>query len=93
MIIKPVFTEKSLNAAKMGNYTFRVEPRMDKKRIAAEIAKIFGVKVIKVRTIKTGGEKGRNARGRNFSIKAGKKAIVILKEGDKINVFEEGKSK
>ena len=75
----------------MGNYTFRVEPRMDKKRIAVEIAKIFGVKVIRVRTIKTGGEKGRNARGRNFSNLAGKKAIVTLKEGDKIDIFEEGK--
>jgi large subunit ribosomal protein L23 len=91
MIIKPIFTEKSLAAAKMGNYTFRVEPRMDKKRIAAEISKIFDVKVVRVRTIKTGGEKGRNARGRNFSVKASKKAIVTLKEGDKISVFEEGK--
>lgn len=91
MIIKPIFTEKSLAAAKIGNYTFRVEPRMDKKRIAVEISKIFDVKVIRVRTIKTGGEKGRNARGRNFSVKAGKKAIVTLKEGDKISVFEEGK--
>jgi len=90
-MIEPVFTEKSLKAAELGNYTFRVEPRMDKKRIAAEIAEVFGVKVIRVRTIKTGGEKGRNARGRNFSIKAGKKAIVTLKEGDKINIFEEGK--
>jgi large subunit ribosomal protein L23 len=91
MIIKPIFTEKSLAAAKMGNYTFRVEPRMDKKRIAVEISKIFDVKVVRVRTIKTGGEKGRNARGRNFSVKASKKAIVTLKEGDKISVFEEGK--
>jgi large subunit ribosomal protein L23 len=90
-MIKPVFTEKSLKAAKFGNYTFRVEPRMDKKRIAAEIAKIFGVKVVRVRTIKTGGEKGRNARGKNFSVNAGKKAIVTLKEGDKIDIFEEGK--
>lgn len=91
MIIKPIFTEKSLAAAKIGNYTFRVPPRMDKRRIAAEIAKIFDVKVIRVRTIKTGGEKGRNAKGRNFSVKAKKKAIVTLKEGDKISVFEEGK--
>lgn len=93
MIIKPIFTEKSLREAKLGNYTFHVDPGMAKKRIAAEIAEIFGVRVVKVRTIKTGGEKGRNARGRNFSIKAGKKAIVTLKDGDKINIFEEGKSK
>ena len=92
-MIKPIFTEKSIKASKFGNYTFRVEPRMDKKKIAAEIAKIFGVTVVRVRTIKTGGEKGRNARGRNFSVKAGKKAIVTLKEGDKMDIFEEGKSK
>ncbi len=90
-MIKPIFTEKSLKAAKFGNYTFQVEPRMDKKRIAAEIGKIFGVEVTGVRTIKTGGEKGRNARGKNFSVKAGKKAIVALKEGDKMDIFEEGK--
>ena len=92
-MIKPLFTEKSLKDAKLGNYTFRVEPRMNKKRIAAEISKIFGVKVTGVRTIKTGGEKGRTARGKNFSKLATKKAIITLKEGDKINVFEEGKSK
>ena len=56
-MIKPVFTEKSLQDAKLGNYTFKVEPRMDKKRIAQEVAKIFGVKVTRVRTIKTGPEK------------------------------------
>jgi large subunit ribosomal protein L23 len=92
-MITPIFTEKSLKAAKLGNYTFRVEPRMDKKRIAAKIAEIFGVKVVRVRTIKTGGEKGRNAKGRNFSVKASKKAIVTLKEGDKLDIFEEGKKK
>ena len=92
-MIRPIFTEKSLKDAKLGNYTFKVEPRMDKKRIAAEISKIFDVKVVRVRTIKTGGEKGRKARGKNFSKLATKKAIVSLKEGDKINVFEEGKSK
>ena len=90
-MIKPIFTEKSLRDAKIGNYTFRVEPGMNKKQIAALVAKIFGVKVTNVRTIKTGGEKGRNNKGRNFSIKAVKKAIVSLKEGDKISLFEEGK--
>ena len=90
-MIKPIFTEKSLKAAKMGNYTFRVERGMAKPAIAAEIAKIFDVKVTGVRTIKISGEKGRNARGKNFSVKPGKKAIITLKEGDKISLFEEGK--
>jgi len=76
-MIKPVFTEKSLKDAKLGNYTFKVAPRMNKNQIAVEIAKIFDVKVVKVRTMKTGGERGRNARGKNFSKLATKKAIVI----------------
>jgi large subunit ribosomal protein L23 len=90
-MLKPVFTEKSIKNAKLGNYTFRVTPTMNKKQIAALISKIFTVKVTKVRTMKTGGEKGRNAKGRNFSVKANKKAIVTLKSGDKISIFEEGK--
>jgi large subunit ribosomal protein L23 len=90
-MIKPILTEKSLRVAKLGGYTFRVEPRMNKKQIAAEIAKIFGVTVTGVNTIKIPGEKGRNAKGNNFSVIAGKKAVVTLKEGDKIDLFEEGK--
>lgn len=90
-MIKPIFTEKSLKAAKAGNYTFRVERGMTKPRIASEIAKIFGVKVVGVRTIKISGEKGKNARGGNFAVSSGKKAIVTLKEGEKISLFEEGK--
>ncbi|KKR44951.1 MAG: 50S ribosomal protein L23, large subunit ribosomal protein L23 [Microgenomates group bacterium GW2011_GWC1_41_20] len=89
--MKPIFTEKSLREAKLGNYTFQVSPTMDKKQIAAKIAQLFGVKVVGVRTTRTGSEKGKNARGKKFSIGAVKKAIVILKSGDKIDIFEEGK--
>ncbi len=89
--MKPVFTEKSLAEAKQGKYTFRVSATMTKNEIAAKIAQIFGVKVTAVRTTKTGPEKGRNARGKRFSNLAVKKAIVSLKSGDKIDVFEEGK--
>lgn len=90
-MLKPIFTEKSLREAKNGNYTFQVSVGMDKKRIAAKITQLFGVKVIDVRTMKVGPEKGRNARGRNFSIQAVKKAVITLKSGDKIDVFEESK--
>lgn len=91
MTMKPVFTEKSLKEAKNGNYTFRVDSGMNKKQIAAKIAELFGVKVTGVRTTKVGPEKGRNAKGRRFSNAAVKKAIVMLKSGDKIDIFEEGK--
>jgi len=90
-MIKPIFTEKSLREAKAGNYTFKVPTDMNKKQIAAKIAQLFGVKVTGVRTAKIGPEKGRNARGRKFSAGIMKKAMVTLKSGDKIDVFEEGK--
>lgn len=90
-MLKPIFTEKSLREAKLGNYTFRVDNDMNKNQVAVQIARLFGVKVINVRTTKTGPEKGRNARGRKFAVSIVKKAIVTLKSGDKIDVFEEGK--
>jgi len=90
-MLKPIFTEKSLQLAKQGKYTFKVGVNMTKKQVAAEIAKLFKVKVTGVNTIKISGENGKNARGKKFSKIAGKKAIIALKDGDKINVFEEGK--
>jgi len=54
-MLKPVFTEKSLKEAKLGNYTFQVPAVMNKKQIASKVAKIFGVKVVKVKTVKING--------------------------------------
>lgn len=92
-MFKPVYTEKSLREAKNGNYTFKVGLTMNKKQIASKVAQVFKVVVTGVRTCKVGPEKGKNARGRNFSFGKVKKAIVTLKSGDKIDIFEEGKSK
>ena len=91
MLIRPIYTEKSLKDAKMGNYTFKVSLDMTKKQIAGKVAQIFGVKVLHVRTSKIGPEKGRNARGKSFSFPKSKKAIVTLVEGGKIDIFEVSK--
>lgn len=90
-MLKPIYTEKSLKEVKDGNYTFRVTLGMNKKQIASEVARIFGVTVVKVRTVRTGPEKGRNIKGKKFSKPGIKKAVVTLKSGDKIDIFEEGK--
>ncbi len=92
-MIKPVFTEKSTKMAKEGKYSFWVEPGSDKMSLKAEIAKLFGVHVTSIKTIKKGGEKGRNARGKQFNKLASKKAIVTLKGDEKIDLFEESKKK
>ncbi len=90
-MITPVFTEKSLRLAKEGKYTFWIPVSADKMGIKSEIARTFGVKVVSIKTIKIGNEVGRNAKGNKFAKIGGKKAVVTLKDGDKIDIFEETK--
>jgi large subunit ribosomal protein L23 len=90
-MLKPVFTEKSTKMAKEGKYSFWVPANSDKMGLKAEIARMFGVHVTSIKTIKKAGEKGRTARGKKFNKLASKKAIVTLKDGEKLDVFEESK--
>lgn len=92
-MLKPIFTEKSTKMAKMGKYTFWVEPNSNKMSLKAEVARIFGVHVTSIKTIKKAGEKGRTAKGKKFNRLASKKAIVTIKDGEKIDIFEESKKK
>lgn len=90
-MLKPVFTEKSLKMAKKGKYTFWVSPTADKISIKAEVARVFGVHVTDINTIKKAGEAGRTARGRKFNKLASKKAVVEIRDGEKIDIYEESK--
>jgi large subunit ribosomal protein L23 len=92
-MIKPVFTEKSTRLAKMGKYTFSVERGMTKPQIKALVNELFDVHVVGIKTVKVGGETGRNARGKSINRAPGKKAIVELKGDEKIDLFEEKKKK
>ena len=79
--------------AKMGKYSFWVAPSDNKMGLKSKIGKLFGVHVTSIRTIKKAGEKGRTARGKKFNKLASKKAIVTIKDGEKIDIFEESKKK
>jgi len=90
-MIKPVFTEKSLRLAHLGKYTFWIG-RMDTKlSIKNEVNKIFGVHVNEIKTITTHGEAKRNNKGMQVAVMPTKKAIVTLKNGEKLEIFEEPK--
>ncbi|MCK4588600.1 50S ribosomal protein L23 [Candidatus Woesebacteria bacterium] len=93
MRIIPVLTEKSLDQAKEGNYTFWVDRRLNKNQIRNLVEETFGVHVVRVRTMNVRGEAKRTLRGRKMTIKPRKKAIVILKEKEKIDLFETKKGK
>ena len=77
--------------AKEGKYSFWIERGMNKPGVKAEVAKTFGVHVTGVQTVIGHSESKRNTKGQRFMTKGDKKAIVTLKSGEKIDLFEEGK--
>ena len=80
-------TEKgTLLSEKQNQYVFRVKPHANKLQIKRAIEQLFGKKVISVNTCNYAGKKKRE-RTANFGRKAHwKKAIVTLKEGDRIDL-------
>ncbi len=80
-------TEKaSLLSEKLNKYVFRVAPHANKIQIKQAIEKLFNKKVVDVNTCNYAGKKKRQ-RTANFGRKAHwKKAIVTLKEGEKIDL-------
>ena len=84
---KPLITEKSTSLLQENKYTFEVDTRANKTEIKQAVQSIFKVKVEKVNTMRV---KGKTKRVRNIPGKTPdrKKAIVTLRKGDKIEIFE-----
>jgi large subunit ribosomal protein L23 len=89
ILIKPIITEKSMNHAANGKYTFLVGLHTDKKNIKRVVEKLFTVHVVSVMTTIVKG-KSLRAGVRRIEIKKRpfKKAIVEVKKGEKIPLFE-----
>jgi large subunit ribosomal protein L23 len=87
-VLSPVVTEKSSAAyGARKEYAFRVDPHATKPQIKAAIEELFKVTVTGVRTHVMPSKRrtyGRFAGRRP----AWKKAVITLKEGDSIDVFE-----
>lgn len=88
IIERPLVTEKSMAGAGEGKYTFRVEKNANKIEIAQAVEQIFNVKVDSVNTMIVKGKSRRQGRFPMGKTAAWKKAIVSLKPGFKIEVFE-----
>ncbi len=89
VILKPVITEKSMNAMADKKYTFLVHTEANKSMIKEAVEKMFpGTKVASVNTMNIKGKVKR--RGMTFGLTAKtKKAIVKLTEDSKeIELFE-----
>ncbi len=89
VILKPVITEKSMNAMAEKKYTFLVHPDANKTMIKEAVEKMFeGTKVANVNTMNLDGKLRRRGQTQGRRAKT-KKAIVQLTTDSKdIEIFE-----
>ena len=89
IILKPVITEKAVQALADKKYTFRVAKDANKIAIAKAVEEIFGVKVAKVNTISMKGHLRRMGRNEGYT-PSWKKAVVTLTADSKTIEFFDG---
>lgn len=87
VLIKPVITEKTTEMMESNKYVFRVPMDANKVMVKEAVKEIFGVVPEAVNTMVV---RGKTKRMRyNFGRRsAWKKAIVTLRDGDTIDIFE-----
>jgi len=87
VLIAPVVSEKSYSLIEDNKYSFRVHPSAHKTEIRQAVEELFNVKVEGVNVLKVQSKPKR--RGFSAGRRPGwKKAIVQLREGDRIEIFE-----
>ena len=87
IIIHPITTEKSTSQQEVNKYCFKVNPRANKKEIMKAVNEVFGVEAVSCNIINVIGKRKRERYKIGYT-SSWKKAIVTLKEGDKIELFE-----
>jgi large subunit ribosomal protein L23 len=87
VLIRPVISEKSYEQITQNRYTFKVHQDAHKTQIRQAVEELFEVKVVAVRVIKVQPKPKR--RGVTKGMRKGwKKAVVELKAGDSIEIFQ-----
>ncbi|MBI3551941.1 MAG: 50S ribosomal protein L23 [Elusimicrobia bacterium] len=88
-IVRPLLTERStIMKEKHNQYVFETDPSATKPDIARAVEELFKVKVVSVRTMILPGKFRRYGRGGGYR-PDWKKAVVTLKEGQKIDFAEQ----
>jgi len=87
VLIRPVISEKSYQQIAQNQYTFKVHQDAHKTQIRQAVEELFEVKVERVNIVKVQSKPKR--RGVHKGTKPGwKKAVVRLRQGDSIEIFE-----
>ncbi len=87
ILTKPLITEKATNLGGQNKYVFVVDINANKIEVAKAITEVYGVKPSSVNIVKMKGKQVSRGRivGRRKDFK---KAIVTLKKGETIKVYE-----
>ncbi|MDY6935552.1 MAG: 50S ribosomal protein L23 [Spirochaetota bacterium] len=87
ILVKPVVSEKTTVMSEENKYVFRVSMKANKHLVKKAVKEIYNVNPVKVNVMNV---RGRRKRVRyQYGYTSGwKKAIVTLREGDKIELFE-----
>lgn len=84
----PILTEEStIQSNSYNKYTFKVDPRANKRQIKVAVEQYFNVQVSDVNTMNYAGKKSTRRGGAAGRRANWKKAIVTLREGETIDLI------
>ena len=86
VLLRPHVTEKASDLSEKGVYAFEINKRANKMHVMMAIEKLFKVRPIKVAVINEPTKYSKSPKTNRVVVKkaGGKKAMVYLKKGDKI---------
>ncbi len=87
VLIRPIITEKNTLLGEHGKYTFEVDRKANKPQVRQAVEKAFKVDVVSVNLCNMPGKLRRVGRSRGIT-SPWRKAVVTLREGQKIELFE-----
>lgn len=88
VLIKPIVTEKTTGLMEENKYTFQVDKNANKIEIKHAVEAIFKVDVTDVKTMNVSGKMKRQGRTQGLTA-SWKKAIVTVKQGQRLPIFED----
>jgi len=84
---RPLITEKMTRLGEKNKYAFEVDPHANRLEVSGAVEKAFNVKVASVNILWVKG-KAKRMGPRQFVTPSWKKAVVTLREGYKLQLFE-----
>lgn len=87
VIKRPLITEKAVSGKELGKYVFAVAEKASKTDVRRAVETLFNVKVDSVQTLRMHGRTKR-VGSRVAQMSDWKKAVVTLKQGQSIELFE-----